>query len=173
MMAPGLSSAYWRHVEAFLALPEAEQRAARRRLLAQQEAEEEEEEEEATAGKGKATAGASTDTAAPTAPRASPHPFFGGTSIDDDRPTPCFDQSIDPNSHPPPNPKIGKAAAAEALHVMGSPVDRPCAKYRPVEDACWGKGGGQGEGEPAPYLHMAWAFELLCSTTKRLTKVFI
>lgn len=37
MMAPGLSSAYWRHVEAFLALPEAEQRAARRRLLAAQQ----------------------------------------------------------------------------------------------------------------------------------------
>lgn len=40
-MAPGLSSAYWRHVEAFLALPEAEQRAARRRLLAVQQQEDE------------------------------------------------------------------------------------------------------------------------------------
>ncbi len=45
-MAPGLSSAYWQHVESFLALPEAEQRAARRRLLVQQQQQEEEEEGE-------------------------------------------------------------------------------------------------------------------------------
>lgn len=45
MMAPGLSSAYWQHVEAFLALPEAEQRAAKRRLLTLQQEEQEREEE--------------------------------------------------------------------------------------------------------------------------------
>jgi hypothetical protein len=46
MMAPGLSSAYWRHVEAFLALPEAEQRAAKRRLLLQQQEEQQQQQQQ-------------------------------------------------------------------------------------------------------------------------------
>lgn len=61
---------------------------------------------------------------------------------------------------------VGGLLSAEGFGgVQGSPVNRPCARYDPVKDACWKAG------RPAPYLHLAWSFELLCSTTKRLAKV--
>jgi len=63
---------------------------------------------------------------------------------------------------PPPASTAPSSPSASAL--TGSPVDLPCTRYDAVSDACWS------EKTPAPYLHLAWAFELLCSTTKRLTK---
>lgn len=66
-----------------------------------------------------------------------------------------------------PSPFFSAAGAASSkatASMSGSPVDLPCARYQPSSDACWP------QGQPAPYLHLAWAFELLCSTTRRLTK---
>jgi hypothetical protein len=58
-----------------------------------------------------------------------------------------------------------EAGKGDAGGITGSPVDKPCAQYDPVKDACWEPG------RPAPYIHLAWAFELLCGTTKRIAKV--
>jgi hypothetical protein len=70
---------------------------------------------------------------------------------------------------PPASPSAffsaaGVASSKATASMTGSPVDLPCARYQPSSDACWPRG------RPAPYLHLAWAFELLCSTTRRLTK---
>ena len=58
----------------------------------------------------------------------------------------------------------GAASSKATASMTGSPVDLPCVRYQSSSDACWPRG------QPAPYLHLAWAFELLCSTTRRLTK---
>jgi len=70
---------------------------------------------------------------------------------------------------PPTSPSAffsaaGAASSKATASMTGSPVDLPCARYQPSSDGCWSRG------QPAPYLHLAWAFELLCSTTRRLTK---
>lgn len=58
-----------------------------------------------------------------------------------------------------------KLQTVETGGVEGSPVNQPCSRYDPIQHACWKAG------KPAPYLHLAWASELLCATTKRLAKV--
>jgi|EP00624_Nannochloropsis_granulata_P007074 hypothetical protein len=74
-----------------------------------------------------------------------------------------------PLATPPTSPSAffsaaGAASSKATASITGSPVDLPCARYQPSSDGCWPRG------QPAPYLHLAWAFELLCSTTRRLTK---